>query len=238
MGFRNPANLPPGSITSVMLADGSVTGAKLSFDAIDGKIITGAKIRTAAPNALRWELTSDAVNQLLAYSGNATFPDPGGVLVGVSGSPGSVQLLAPAPHAITPANLILRQIDAGGTSEAVLSSRGGGGTLEDSAAPANNITWGNGGMTIPGTLAAAGVVYSIAYAGTTDASGFLTVAHAAGWVPAGGWAMTTNPNASFAQPWGIDTITSTSVRLRFANVASTGAAASTAVSGRLFLVHP
>jgi hypothetical protein len=238
MGFRNRLNFPPGSITAAMLADGSVTGPKLSFDAIDGKTITGAKIRTAAPPAMRWELTSDAVNLLRAYSGDATYPDPGGVEVGTGGSPGSVQLLAPAPSGITPAHLILRQIDAGGSSEVVLSSKTGGGTLEDTANAANNIQWFNGNLTVPGQVVSSGSIISVAYAGTTDASGFLTVTHGAGFTPAAGWAFTTNPNASFASPWGIDTITATTVRLRFANVAGTGAAATTAVAGRLFLVHP
>lgn len=236
MGFRNPLNFPPGSITGSMLA----------ADSIDGKTITGAKIRTAAPPAMRWELTSDAVNLLRAYSGDGSFPDPGGVEVGTGGSPASVVVLSPAPNGVTPAHLILRQLSAGGDSEVVLSSATGGGTLEDSSNPANNITWSLGDLHVPGEVIASGMIYTTTYAGTTDASGFLTVPHAADFrnpagvpvAPAGGWAMTTNPNASFAQPWGIDTITTTSVRLRFANVAGTGAAASTAVAGRLFLIRP
>lgn len=49
MGFRNPINgIPPSAITEDMLADGSVSGTKLTADAIDGKTITGATLRTAA----------------------------------------------------------------------------------------------------------------------------------------------------------------------------------------------
>lgn len=144
MGFRNRLNFPPGSITDAMLADGSVTGPKLSFDAIDGKTITGAKIRTAAPPDLRWEMTSDSANLLRAFSGDVDETAPGGVEVGNSGSPGSVSVLAPEFANVAPASLILRQIDAGGTSEVVLSSRSGGGTLEDSATPGNNLNWFGG----------------------------------------------------------------------------------------------
>lgn len=79
-------------------------------------------------------------------------------------------------------------------------------------------------------------VYTVTYSGTTDASGFLTVSHGAPWAPTGGWYITTNPAASFAQPWGIDNITATQCRLRLANAAGTGALANSAVQGRLFLI--
>lgn len=69
MGFRNAFNgIPPSSITDDMLADGSVTGSKLSADAIDGKTITGAFIRTAATGR-RWELSSTPSNELRAFTG-------------------------------------------------------------------------------------------------------------------------------------------------------------------------
>lgn len=80
-------------------------------------------------------------------------------------------------------------------------------------------------------------VYTTTYAGTTDASGFLTVAHGQPFTPTGVWAITTNPAFSFAMPWGVDNIGATTVRLRFANVAGDGALASTAVQGRLFLIR-
>jgi hypothetical protein len=144
MGFRNPTNIPPGSITDVMLADGSVTGPKLSFDAIDGKTITGALIRTAAPPALRWEMTSLVANQLLAYSGLGTETAPGGVVVGAGGAAG--QLLIKHPTTGLPAlqgSVEVNQIDAGGSSEVRLKSSAGG-VLEDVVTPANNLYWLNG----------------------------------------------------------------------------------------------
>lgn len=78
-------------------------------------------------------------------------------------------------------------------------------------------------------------VYSTAYSGTTDASGFLTVTHGAPWTPVAGWFITTNPASSFAQAWGIDSFNATTCRLRIAN-ANGGALASSAVVGRLFLM--
>lgn len=83
-----------------------------------------------------------------------------------------------------------------------------------------------------------GSIYTTTYSGTTDANGYLTVTHGAGWTPSvGGWAVTTNPSASFAQFWGMDTIGATTLRLRFAN-SSGGSLVSVAVVGRLYLVHP
>lgn len=228
MGFKNPLNLPPGAITGSMLA----------ADAINGKTITGAKIRTAAPPALRWELTSDAVNLLRAYSGTAQETSPGGVDVGTGGSPWSVSLVSPATNNVAPAAVRARVTDAGGSSEVSIESYNGGGELVDLANAANTISWFRGDLNVPGRVNVKDGIWSGAFSGTTDASGFLTVTHAAGFTPSGGWAINTTPNSSFAEVWGIDSLTATTVRLRFANVASTGALASAAVSGRLFLVHP
>ncbi|MCW2287047.1 hypothetical protein EDF60_1698 [Leucobacter luti] len=47
--------LVPGSIGPVLIENGAITGQKLAFDAIDGKTITGALIRTA-PTGQRLEL--------------------------------------------------------------------------------------------------------------------------------------------------------------------------------------
>lgn len=144
MGFRNRLNFPPGSITNAMLADGSVTGPKLSFDAIDGKTITGALIRTAAPPALRWEMTSAVANQLLAYSGVVTETAPGGVVVSAGGAAGQISIKHPTTG--LPAlqgSVEINQIDAGGSSEVRISSSAGG-VLEDVATPANNLYWLNG----------------------------------------------------------------------------------------------
>jgi hypothetical protein len=94
-----------------------------------------------------------------------------------------------------------------------------------------------GNITVNGDVIATDALWSGTYGGTTDANGFVTVAHAAGFTPTGGWAVTTNPSASFAQFWGIDTITGASVRLRFAN-AGGNPLVSLPVVGRLFLVRP
>jgi hypothetical protein len=81
MGFRSSFNgLPPSSITAELLADNSVTGTKLTADAIDGKTITGAFIRTAATGK-RWELSSTPQNRFNAFSGLATETAPGGLIV-------------------------------------------------------------------------------------------------------------------------------------------------------------
>lgn len=81
----------------------------------------------------------------------------------------------------------------------------------------------------------AGLIYTTTYSGTTDANGFLTITHGAPFTPTAGWAITSNPSGSFAAVWGIDTIGATTCRLRIQNVSSTGALASTAVQGFLFL---
>lgn len=93
-----------------------------------------------------------------------------------------------------------------------------------------------GGLTVTGTINASGIVYTTTYSGTTSATGLLTVTHGAPWTPVAGWAITTNPEASFAGVWGIDQIGATTCRLRFQNIAGTGSLNSASVSGRLFLV--
>lgn len=151
----------------------------------------------------------------------------------------AVEIASPSVNGQTPARITLRAADAVGveridTNGAPLTVGGlhatGGATVDGGLSV-------GGTLTAPGGIDAAGVVYSVAYSGTTDASGFLTVTHGAPWTPTGGWAMTTNPASSFAQAWGIDSFTATTCRLRFTSVASTGALASTAVQGRLFLVQ-
>ena len=87
MGFRNPTKIPPGSVGVLELEDGAVTGPKISVGALDGKVITGALIRTAA-SGQRWEQDSTLYNELRGYSGHANEVDPARVTVGVtSGTP-------------------------------------------------------------------------------------------------------------------------------------------------------
>lgn len=57
--------------------------------------------------------------------------------------------------------------------------------------------------------------------GTTDANGFLTVNHTAGFTPTLVTVHSTAPSASFAIPWGTDTYTSTQARVRFSDPRST-----------------
>lgn len=87
-------------------------------------------------------------------------------------------------------------------------------------------------------ISAPGQIVSLAYSGTTDANGFVTITHGQSFTPVGGWAVTTNPSSSFALFWGIDTIGATTVRLRFMNASVAGPLNTLGVSGRLFLVRP
>ena len=66
-------------VTSVKLADGVVTARMVAADAIDGKTITGATIRTAA-SGQRWVLgTGASSNTLYGYSGRADETTPYGL---------------------------------------------------------------------------------------------------------------------------------------------------------------
>jgi hypothetical protein len=72
-------------ITSVRIADGAVTASSLAADAIDGKVITGATIRTAA-GGQRWELgTGASANTLFGYSGRTDEVSPYGLQSTVDG---------------------------------------------------------------------------------------------------------------------------------------------------------
>lgn len=262
MGFRNPLNLPPGSIT----------GSLLAADAIDGKTITGAVIRTAAPPAKRWELDSvNHANQLRGYSGEANETAPGLVEIDSFADFASALFAAPNLGGATPVNgayLYLTTDKTAGTPGAysylrsdylylqgrkdstfgVLVNCSALGVTFDTTALGSGrpikFLAGSGGVSTDGDLTVGGrlkttdAVYSVAYSGTTDASGFLTVTHGAGFTPAGAWAMTGNPAGSAAMVHGIDSLTATTVRMRFTSTSAFGALASTAVAGRLFLVRP
>lgn len=64
--------------------------------------------------------------------------------------------------------------------------------------------------------------------GNTDASGFLTFSHAAGFTPTFVQVFSRAPAASFAMAWGTDSYAATSVRARFMHASSGGAYASAA----------
>lgn len=101
---------------------------------------------------------------------------------------------------------------------------------------ANTTTTGN--ATVSGRVITSDALSSIGYGGTTDSQGFITVNHGAPFTPTSGWAVTNNPSASFAVFWGMDSITATTVRLRFFNAGGTGPLASASVVGRLFVARP
>lgn len=67
-------------------------------------------------------------------------------------------------------------------------------------------------------------IQTYASGGTTDASGFLTVSHTAGFVPRVVYVVNTNPGGSFAAYYGFDAsvTTSSSVKLRFQHASTTG----------------
>jgi hypothetical protein len=58
--------------------------------------------------------------------------------------------------------------------------------------------------------------------GTTDASGFLTVTHAAGFTPTAVQVASRAGGTTFAVFWGADTFAATTVRLRFHSATATG----------------
>lgn len=99
MGFRNPvltaedpdaralaaAAAEDAAAAKFLAENGIIPGSRLAADAIDGKTITGATIRTAAAGA-RVELRSDQANRIRGYTGDAAETTPGsfdtGLLLG------------------------------------------------------------------------------------------------------------------------------------------------------------
>lgn len=211
-------------------------------------VITGALIQTAVA-APRIALNDpDYPNELIMESGQANETAPGRLLSQVpSGlqaqshlrSPqldgGSTAGLALTADAAALGGLTHAQIDG---HEILLNTFGAGAAVEvrnteiELNRPVLNADLRSATNLFPS------LPYSVAYSGTTDANGFLTVTHGAPFTPVGGWAVTTNPGASFALFWGIDTIGATTVRLRFANAGGDGPLVSLAATGRLFLVRP
>jgi hypothetical protein len=51
--------------------------------------------------------------------------------------------------------------------------------------------------------------------GTTNSSGYVNVNHTAGFTPRAALIVPMAPGTSFANPWGVDVLTSTSCRVRF-----------------------
>ena len=77
-----------------LIVDGSITAAKLSATAIDGKTITGATIRTAA-SGQRWTLDSAVVNMILGYTGAAGESQPGSLAMSTDGTSGMTNMYSP-----------------------------------------------------------------------------------------------------------------------------------------------
>lgn len=75
----------------------------------------------------------------------------------------------------------------------------------------------------------------VAYSGTTDASGFLTVNHGCPFTPTSAMFSQAAGGSSFGVPWGYDNLGTVSIRLRFHNANGTGGLATSAVSGYIWL---
>ncbi|WP_329126007.1 hypothetical protein [Streptomyces sp. NBC_01353] len=111
--------IAPALVVADDVADGIITGSKLAADAIDGKTITGATLRTAATGQRVVIAPSETVgeNAVRLYSGVASEVEPGELIAIVDTDAGhprpSLILWAPAVEAGTSAGLKL--ISGGGT---------------------------------------------------------------------------------------------------------------------------
>lgn len=111
MPFRNPTtSLPASSL------EGQITGDQIAADAIDGKTITGALIRTAATGR-RVELTPDG--RIVFHTGQASQTATGEIVTGVASSlPGWYQgylRLRPPAHGGYTAPTLDMYVDLDGT---------------------------------------------------------------------------------------------------------------------------
>lgn len=84
-------------------------------------------------------------------------------------------------------------------------------------------------------LADASNMALVAISGTTDASGFLTVTHGLGWTPRAIFPINQNPNTNFPVVWGVDSVTTTTARIRFMNASSAGLANTLATGPQMIL---
>jgi hypothetical protein len=75
----------------------------------------------------------------------------------------------------------------------------------------------------------------VSFSGTTDSTGFLTVTHSLGWTPRAIFPINQNPNSNFPVCWGVDSITSTTCRIRFLNASSAGGANTLATGPQMML---
>ncbi|MFB7592303.1 hypothetical protein [Streptomyces sp. NPDC056169] len=131
--------IAPAMIVADDVADGIITGTKLAADAIDGKTITGATLRTAATGQRIVIAPSGTpgTNAVQMYSGVATETEPGELLASVNSDAGH-----PRPQ------LILWSPTAGAAgSSAAMRLIGGGGTENDQGEFYLTTGWGSGSET-------------------------------------------------------------------------------------------
>src|SRR5690606_15344774 len=92
--------LVPGSVGPVLIEDGAVTATKIAGDAIDGKTVTGATIRTA-PSGQRMQFDANGLRAFnlsgqqgaALYSGGGSLALSGGL--SATGDAGGAAVLAP-----------------------------------------------------------------------------------------------------------------------------------------------
>jgi len=115
--------IAPAMIVADDVADGIITGTKLAADAIDGKTITGATLRTAATGQRIVIAPSGTpgTNAIQMYSGVASEIEPGELLAAVNNDAGH-----PRPQLI----LWSPTVESAGTS-ATIRLIGGGGSEND-----------------------------------------------------------------------------------------------------------
>lgn len=120
MAFRNPVrSLPASSITGqivgTQIAPNSITTGHLRVDALDGRLITGSTIRTAAAGT-RLELDPDGVIRM--FSGATAETAPGQLTTGITSDGSSMSYgyltLRPPVHGSWPAPEFVMALDAEG----------------------------------------------------------------------------------------------------------------------------
>lgn len=255
MGFRSPLNgIPPSGITADMLADESVTGSKLSADAIDGKTITGAFIRTAATGK-RWELSSAAVNLLRAFSGATGEAAPGALSIDAEDGGGGVDVTYKQPVARlepptmtvqygnpayfsltgdngkngTPGNGYRASANLG--APRIFFSALGDGEA-DGFGSANHfldiIGGTNGGVFVNGTKAIRGVGFG-SFSGVADVNGEYLFAHGLGRAPVAAVAISTQTGA--ARIFHVTATSATNLRVRSYDAAGVAVASGATIAG-------
>lgn len=169
MAFRNPlTSIPASGII------GQIQGSQLAADSIDGKVITGANIRTAATGN-RVELDGTSFwDRVLFYTGDAGETVPPNINGGVDGGDGSLRLeLRSGQRTLAdPAILNLSTRPDSSTWAALTANSGGVGPFawSPTGTKINTITYR------PSTRGR--------FAAASDASGNCVIPHGLGQIPA------------------------------------------------------